>query len=85
MTAARSPRVPDPLSANTAATRLMYAGLGLLVTNCLISRLAMNGPVFGWLKSVSSAIFKSPVGSGTVEAGIVVPRKVFSSVEWWFG
>jgi hypothetical protein len=36
----------------------------------------MNGPVFGWLKMRVEAIFKPPVGSGAVEAGIVVPEEV---------
>ena len=46
-TAFRSPRTPEPLSANTSATRSTYAGLGLLVTSDRISRVATNGGTFG--------------------------------------
>ena len=44
----------------------------------------MNGPTFGLLNSVSSAIFRSPFVSAVVSvcAGIVTPKKFFSLIEW---
>src|SRR5678816_580692 len=77
-----SPRTPLPLSLNLVATRATYAGLGLLVTSRWIICWAMNGPTFGLLNSVSSAILRSAGVSGLVVAGIVVPQKTFSLIEW---
>src|SRR5271165_5622910 len=48
---------PTPLKA--AATRDMYAGLGLLLTRCWINSLPTNGPTLGWLKILSIALSRS--------------------------
>src|SRR5687767_3366773 len=82
-TARRSPRVPEPLLAKAAATRPTYAGEGLLVTRRWIIWRAKNGPVFGWLNRRSSAM-RSASRPG-VFAGMFVPRKFTSRVEWLLG
>ena len=75
-----SPRVPLPLLTHAAATRPTYAGDGLLVTSRWISCLPMNGQRFGWLNSVSSAIFR--LSCADVFAGIVTLRKALVPVSW---
>src|SRR6187397_2627577 len=82
-TALRSPRTPEPLLANTAATRPTYAGDGLLVTSRWIICRAKNGPVFAWLNNRSSAM-RSASGPG-VFAGMVVPRNATARFEWLAG
>jgi hypothetical protein len=67
---------------NAWATRPTYAGEGLLVTRRWINCRPMNGPTLGCAAITSSARFRSPTGSGVVFDGMVVPRKLFSDVEW---
>ena len=42
----------------------------------------MNGPTFGLLNRVSSAILTSPTVSGAVCGAIVVCQKVLVLIEW---
>src|SRR5271168_2829869 len=69
---------PVPSFSNTLEQRLIYCGVGLLVTKCWIICVQMNAGTLGWPKILSSAVVRS-LAAETPDV-VVNPRKVLEVV-----